>query len=139
MHHAIAKYFERSSGGEEGAAEHSGARLLPWANADGNPCYLVSDGTGYVSRIADGVECMQLDMADGILGHAEDLLACQQVTSPELRFLARGLTDALRDVRRIAESRGARLPVRGWGSGERDGSADASGVSGEPGEPEEGR
>ncbi|MEW1751976.1 hypothetical protein ACIQU1_29510 [Streptomyces angustmyceticus] len=125
MNHVIAKYFEPSPGDGDAAGHSGSARLLPWANADGNPCYLVGDGTGYVSRIADSVECLQLDMADGLLGHAEDMLACPQVTSPELRFLARGLTDALRDVRRIAESRGARLPApdQGLGEGEDRGGA----------------
>ncbi|MEW9520687.1 hypothetical protein [Streptomyces tubercidicus] len=38
-----------------------------------------------------------------------DLLGCPRVSNRELRFLARGLTDSLRDVRRVADSRGARL------------------------------
>ncbi|MFI2185404.1 hypothetical protein [Streptomyces sioyaensis] len=91
------------------------ARLLPWSGPGGKPCYLVGDGAGYVSRIADEIERTQLDMADGLLGHAEDMLACERVTVPELRFLARGLTDVLRDVRRIAETRGARLPATAQG------------------------
>ncbi|MGW3013695.1 hypothetical protein ACWC9R_33425 [Streptomyces sp. NPDC001219] len=91
--------------------EHRGPRLLPWSSADGNPCYLLGDGTGHVSRVADDIECLQLDMADDLIGHADDLLACQGASARELRFLARGLTDSLRDVRRIAESRGARLPA----------------------------
>lgn len=115
MNHAIAKNFEPPSEGD-GAAEHpEPARLLPWSGPGGKPCYLVGDGTGYVSRIADEIERTQLDMADGLLGHAEDMLGCERVTVPELRFLARGLTDALRDVRRIAESRGARLPATAQG------------------------
>ncbi|PBC84399.1 MULTISPECIES: hypothetical protein [unclassified Streptomyces] len=90
--------------------EHPGpVRLLPWSSPDGKPCYLVGEGTGYVSRVADEIEGVQLDMADDILGHAEHMLVGRQVTSRELCFLARGLTDALRDVRRVAESRGARL------------------------------
>ena len=32
------------------------ARLLPWSGPEGKPCYLVSDGTGYVSRVADNIE-----------------------------------------------------------------------------------
>ncbi|MGW7578978.1 hypothetical protein [Streptomyces sp. NPDC054765] len=88
-------------------------RLLPWSSPDGKPCYLVGDGTGYVSRVADDIECVQLGMADDILGHAEEMLADRRLTGRELRFLARGLADGLRDVRRIAESRGARLPASG--------------------------
>ncbi|MCW7986446.1 hypothetical protein XF35_14365 [Streptomyces platensis subsp. clarensis] len=88
---------------------HDSARLLPWSNADGNPCYLLGDGAGYVSRVADDIEQLQLGMADDLIGHADDLLGCQRVSNRELRFLARGLTDSLRDVRRVADSRGARL------------------------------
>ncbi|MGW7635936.1 hypothetical protein [Streptomyces decoyicus] len=106
MNHAIGKL----SGVTE---EHQGpVRLLPWAGPDGKPCYLVGEG-GYVSRVADEIEGVQLGMADDILGHAEDMLGGRQVTSRELRFLARGLADALRDVRRVAESRGARLAAAG--------------------------
>ncbi|MGW7578982.1 hypothetical protein [Streptomyces sp. NPDC054765] len=90
---------------------HDPGRLLPWSSPDGKPCYLVGERGGYVSRVADDIECVQLDMADDILGHAEEMLTGRQVTSRELRFLARGLADSLRDVRRVAESRGARLPA----------------------------
>ncbi|GAA2396091.1 hypothetical protein GCM10010255_29460 [Streptomyces coeruleofuscus] len=83
-------------------------RLLPWTTVDGRPCYLVGDGAGYVSRLADDIEAVQLDMADGLLGHAAALLAERRVTSAELRYLALRLTESLRDVKRVAESRGAR-------------------------------
>jgi hypothetical protein len=84
-------------------------RLLPWTTADGRPCYVVGDGTGYVSRLADDIEAVQLDMADDLLGHAAALLAEGRVTSAELRYLALRLAESLRDVKRVAESRGARL------------------------------
>ncbi|MFE0252572.1 hypothetical protein [Streptomyces sp. NPDC059010] len=88
----------------------SGAeRLLPWAGAEGKPCYLSSDGTGYVSRVADQIESVQLGMADQLLDHAAELLAEHHVTSEELHYLAQRLSEALRDVKRVAESRGARL------------------------------
>ncbi|WP_181802424.1 hypothetical protein [Streptomyces shenzhenensis] len=88
-------------------------RLLPWSNLDGNPCYLVTDvtGTSHLSRIADNVEAVQLDMADGLLNHAADLLGGGKVTAPQLRFLAARLAESLHDVHRIARSRGARLSV----------------------------
>lgn len=89
-------------------------RLLPWTTADGKPCYLVGDGTGYVSRLADQVESVQLDMADGLLDHAAELLTEQRLTGEELRYLARRLSECLADVTRVAQSRGARL-----GAGER--------------------
>lgn len=86
-------------------------RLLPWAGADGKPCYLVSDGTGPVSRLADTVESVQLAMADDLLGHAADMLADRRATPAQLRFLVARMGEALTDVRRIAESRGARVSI----------------------------
>lgn len=50
-------------------------------------------------------------MADGLLGHAVDLLGDTGATAPQLRHLAVCLAEALHDVHRIARSRGARLPV----------------------------
>jgi hypothetical protein len=87
-------------------------RLLPWTTSDGRPCYLVGDGTGYVSRLADDIEDIQLGMAGDLLGHAAELLAERRVTSAELHYLALRLTESLRDVKRVAESRGARLSCR---------------------------
>ncbi|MFI2717837.1 hypothetical protein ACH5AI_16015 [Streptomyces collinus] len=86
-------------------------RLLPWTGGDGRPCYLVGDGTGYVSRLADEIEDVQIDMADRLLGHAAELLAEGRVTSAELHYLALRLSESLRDVIRVAESRGVR-PAR---------------------------
>lgn len=83
-------------------------RLLPWEGQGGKPCYVLGDGNGYVSRLADNIESVQLGMADDLLGHAADLLADRKVTWPELHFLASRLTESLRDVRRVAESRGSR-------------------------------
>ncbi|MER7791655.1 hypothetical protein [Streptomyces sp. NPDC097640] len=88
----------------------SGARLLPWSTPEGKPCYVVGDGTGYVSHVADNVERVQLDMAAKLLGHANDMLAERKTTPVQLRFLAARLAESLRDAHRIAESRGARLP-----------------------------
>lgn len=88
-------------------------RLLPWTTSEGGPCYLVGDGTGYVSRLADDIEAVQLDMAEDLLGHAGALLAERRVTHAELHYLAQRLTESLRDVKRVAESRGARLAERG--------------------------
>jgi hypothetical protein len=87
----------------------SGARLLPWAGSDDKPCYLFTDGTGYLSRTADAVERVQLGMAADLLGHAGDMLADHQATSAQLRFLLARMCEALTGVHRIAESRGARL------------------------------
>ncbi|WP_211117355.1 hypothetical protein [Streptomyces sp. RPA4-5] len=50
---------------------------------------------------------MQLGMAAALLGHAAAMLDDRRVSNGELRFLVERLTEALRDVLRIAESRGA--------------------------------
>ncbi|MEW2618842.1 hypothetical protein [Streptomyces sp. NPDC048106] len=85
-------------------------RLLPWTGPEEKPCYLIGDGTGYVSRVADQVETVQLGMAGGLLAHATELLAEQpQLTREELRYLVRRLSESLKEVKRIADSRGARL------------------------------
>lgn len=86
-----------------------GARLLPWTGEGGKPCYLAGDGDGYVSRLADGIESVQLGMAGDLLGHAGELLADRRASGGELRYLAVRLAESLRDVKRVAESRGARL------------------------------
>ncbi|MFI1736742.1 hypothetical protein [Streptomyces sioyaensis] len=87
------------------------ARLLPWSSPDGKPCFLVGDGTGYVSRLADEVEEAQLDSAAELIEEAQRILAARAWTPGEIHLLALELTTALADVRRVAESRGARLPV----------------------------
>ncbi|MFI2260617.1 hypothetical protein [Streptomyces tubercidicus] len=85
------------------------ARLLPWTTPDGKTCVVVGDGDGYVSRIADGMAAVQLDMADDLLGHADDILGDRKATLPEVRYLASQLAASLREVRRVAESGGGRL------------------------------
>jgi hypothetical protein len=90
----------------------SEARLLPWSTPEGKACYLLGAGSGGpVSRFADDMERVQLAMAERLVGHAADLLGDEKTTDPQLRFLAGCLVEALSDVRRIAESRGARIPV----------------------------
>ncbi|MFI1471147.1 hypothetical protein [Streptomyces wuyuanensis] len=89
-------------------------RLLPWTGAGGKPCYVIGDGVGHVSRLADDIEAVQLGMAADLLDHARDLLADRRATDAQLRFVVARMTEALRDVHRIARSRGARL--RGAGA-----------------------
>ncbi len=86
-------------------------RLLPWTGTDGKPCYLVGDGTGYLSRIADDAESTQLDMAGELLDQATRILIARAWTAGEIHLLALQLTESLHEVKRIAESRGARLPA----------------------------
>ncbi|MCR8575573.1 hypothetical protein [Streptomyces sp. Isolate_219] len=85
------------------------ARLLPWTGTGGKPCYLVGDGTGFLSRIADDTETAQLDMASELLDQATRILVDRAWTSGEIHLLALQLTESLREVKRIAESRGGRL------------------------------
>ncbi|MGD3111080.1 hypothetical protein [Streptomyces sp. YGL11-2] len=87
-------------------------RLLPWASPDGKPCFLLpGDGTGYVSRLADRVEREQLGSAAVLVDEARKVLHGRAWTSGELHLLAVELTESLDTVHRVAESRGARLPV----------------------------
>ncbi|MFE5509377.1 hypothetical protein ACFQ9J_01950 [Streptomyces sp. NPDC056529] len=86
-----------------------GARLLPWTGVEGKPCYLVGDGEGYVSRLADTIESVQLGMAVDLLGHVEDLLGDRSATSEQLRYVVARLAESPREVHRVARSRGARL------------------------------
>ncbi|WDO07537.1 hypothetical protein ME763_18830 [Streptomyces murinus] len=106
------------------------ARLLPWSTLDGNPCFLRGDGTGYLSRVADSIESVQLGMAGELLGHAADMLADDKATPDQLRFALARMSESLRDVHRIAESRGARLPAPG-GEEEDEGGGDSAGRSSE--------
>ncbi|MCP3820425.1 hypothetical protein NLX86_20690 [Streptomyces sp. A3M-1-3] len=100
---------------------HAG-RLLPWTGPEGKPCYLVGDGRGYLSRVADNVEDVQLGMGADLLDHVAEVLGDERATVVELRFIAARLTEALSDALRVAESRGERLPAPEYdGPGETDG------------------
>ncbi|MEW1659792.1 hypothetical protein [Streptomyces sp. NPDC093707] len=84
-------------------------RLLPWSSPDGKPCFVLGDGTGYISRMADDVEEAQLTLADGLIADSRRLLRARNWTSGELHLLTAELTESLTEIRRIAKSRGARL------------------------------
>ncbi|MFE3771502.1 hypothetical protein [Streptomyces sp. NPDC059122] len=84
-------------------------RLLPWSSPDGRPSYVLGDGTGMVSRLADDVEEAQLFLADGLVEDARRLLDGRSWTAGELHLLTVELTESLVEIRRIAASRGARL------------------------------
>ncbi|MGX5209916.1 hypothetical protein ACWKT3_14615 [Streptomyces violaceus] len=82
-------------------------RLLPWSGPEGKPCYLSTDANGgYMSRLADNIEAVQLGTAAELLEEASDTLVDQEVGREDLRRLAQELTGALRDVLRVAASRG---------------------------------
>ncbi|AJC56394.1 hypothetical protein GZL_03808 [Streptomyces sp. 769] len=86
------------------------ARLLPWTSPEGKPCFLLGgEGTGYVSRLADRVEAAQMSSAAGLIEEAGRILDGRSWTPGEIHLLAVELNDSLMKVRRVAESRGARL------------------------------
>ncbi|MYU09003.1 hypothetical protein GTY81_35085 [Streptomyces sp. SID8366] len=87
-------------------------RLLPWSGSDGKPCYLSTDDkAGYMSRLADNIEAIQLGTATELLEHATDTLNDQDADLEDLRLLTKELAGSLRDVLRVATSRGHLLAV----------------------------
>lgn len=91
------------------------ARLLPWVGPEGKPCFLAASGSGgYLSNIADNMESVQLGLAAELLKESRKILDGRKWTAGELHLLAVQLTEALTDVHRVAESRGARLAGPAW-------------------------
>lgn len=90
-------------------------RLLPWTGPEGKPCYLAGDGAGFLSRLADNMEAVQLGLAGELIEEAQRVLAGRAWTPGELHLLAVQLNEALGNVHRIAASRGARLPAPAYG------------------------
>ncbi|MER7487743.1 hypothetical protein ABTY20_17905 [Streptomyces sp. NPDC126497] len=87
-------------------------RLLPWSGPEGKPCYLSTDDRGgYMSRLADNIEAVQLGTAAELLDQAPETLADEDADAEDLRRLAQELTRVLRDVLRVATSRGHLLEV----------------------------
>ncbi|MFF4285955.1 hypothetical protein ACFY0R_11585 [Streptomyces sp. NPDC001633] len=69
------------------------------------------DSGGYLSRLADDTEALQLDVAAELGEYALAVLRDWQNWPNELRLLVTDLAGALHDVRRVAISRGHRLPL----------------------------
>jgi hypothetical protein len=87
-------------------------RLLPWSGPEGKPCYLSTDDRdGYMSRLADNIEAVQLGTAAELLERASETLDDQDADLEEKQRLAKELAGALRDVLRVAISRGHLLAV----------------------------
>ncbi|MFG2719601.1 hypothetical protein ACGFW5_15080 [Streptomyces sp. NPDC048416] len=97
--------YDAASGG-------GGPRLLPWTSPEGKPCYLSTDGRGYLSTLADSIETVQLSMGQELLEYARKATApgVSTLSATEYRWLACRLTEALADALRVADSRGQRLP-----------------------------
>jgi hypothetical protein len=82
-------------------------RLLPWTGSEGKPCYLSTDDRdGYMSRLTDNVEAVQLGTAAELLDQASETLDDEDADAEDVLRLAQELTGALRDVLRVATSRG---------------------------------
>lgn len=82
-------------------------RLLPWSGPEGKPCYLsTDDSNGHMSRLADNIEAVQLGMAANLLEQAQEVLDEEGTEAQVLHPLLPDLTGALRDVLRVAISRG---------------------------------
>ncbi|PZH03062.1 hypothetical protein C1I97_20565 [Streptomyces sp. NTH33] len=87
-------------------------RLLPWLSPDGKPCFLANgSGNGYVSRLADETEDLQLAEGLEVLVAARRVLGDPLSPNVEVRYAAIRLSECLADVLRVAESRGRRLPT----------------------------
>ncbi|WP_234425965.1 hypothetical protein [Streptomyces kebangsaanensis] len=87
-------------------------RLLPWLSPDGKPCFLANGSEGgYVSRLADETEDLQLAEGSEVLVAARRVLGDPLSPNVEVRYAAIRLSECLADVLRVAESRGRRLPT----------------------------
>jgi hypothetical protein len=81
-------------------------RLLPWAGADGKPCYLSTDDPGsLLSRLADDVEAAQLASAEQVLAGAKAVLGDPKAGERAVRFALTRAVESLGDVLRVAVSR----------------------------------
>ncbi|WP_248001111.1 hypothetical protein [Streptomyces sp. RPA4-5] len=87
-------------------------RLLPWAK-DGKTCYLSTDGgsNSALSRLADDMEDVQLDVGTEVLEQSRPILANPMSPHSEVRYAALRLSECLDEAIRIAESRGDRIPL----------------------------
>ncbi|MBX9397889.1 hypothetical protein K4749_30950 [Streptomyces sp. TRM72054] len=88
-------------------------RLLPWTSPESKPCFLVTDREdGYLSRLADRTEAVQLATGADVLACARKVLDDPMSPHAELRYAGIRLAECLSDALRVAESRGLRLSAR---------------------------
>ncbi|MER6769644.1 hypothetical protein ABT389_07765 [Streptomyces bacillaris] len=97
----------------DAAAGLTGPRLLPWTTPEGKPCYLSTDGRGYLANLADNIESVQIGMGKELLEYARDTMApgAKILSATEYRWLACRLTETPADALRVADSRGQPLPA----------------------------
>ncbi|MGW6722862.1 hypothetical protein [Streptomyces sp. NPDC054995] len=82
-------------------------RLLPWSGPGDKPCNLSTDNPdGYMSRLADSLEAIQLGTASELLEEASDALGNRDTSLDEMRCLVQELASTLRNIFRVATSRG---------------------------------
>lgn len=106
-------------------------RLLPWPSPEGKPCFLAPSAEGgYLSRLADEMEAVQLATGEDVLDLARKVLTDPASPYTEVRYAGIRLAECLSDVLRVAESRGLRLPGT-----ETDDAGDAQPGESGPGEP----
>ncbi|MDT3398132.1 hypothetical protein RKE29_16030 [Streptomyces sp. B1866] len=97
------------------------SRLLPWSGPEGEARFLVassSAGARGIGRAADEMEALQMQMGAQWCGYARAVLADPRATREEVRYVTERLVGALRDVLRVADSRGRRLSPPGDGGGD---------------------
>ncbi|MDQ8704832.1 hypothetical protein RCO28_20385 [Streptomyces sp. LHD-70] len=87
-----------------------GLRLLPWSSGDGKPCYLSTDDPhSILSLLADDLEEEQLVCGEDVLAGAVAVLADPVAGERAVRFALARAVESLREVLRVAVSRGGRL------------------------------
>ncbi|MFJ7154490.1 hypothetical protein ACIQUQ_06090 [Streptomyces sp. NPDC101118] len=103
---------------------HDELRLLPWSGSDEKPCYLSTDNNdSHLSRLADAIESVELEVATELTHYAAEVLADQEADPTELRLLATGLAHSLSKTLRVAHSRGRRVREGGHPFAEQGGQA----------------
>ncbi|MGW6456292.1 hypothetical protein ACWF94_10260 [Streptomyces sp. NPDC055078] len=97
-------------------------RRLPWDSPEGKACYLSPSSTGsVVSRIADEIEEAQTNAAATVIQGIQAVLDDRNAGVRECRFALTRAQEVLRDLLRVAESRGDRLPTPdSWEPGQDD-------------------
>ena len=87
-------------------------RLLPWTSPESKPSLLSTDSQGgYLSRLADRAEVVQLATGTEVLAYARRVLDDPMSPQAEVRYAGIRLAECLSDALRVAESRGLRLSV----------------------------